>query len=1282
MDTCPDLSKNLELDNISYGELDDIVKFMNQNSMDVLNPLLFEDLKPDNYALGSVSDDTPNSYDYFNGYTTTTSTAQTFQTAGDSSPLYGDALLGSSASPQHFIRGLIPAQPTQQDATLAILQQIQKEQQLAAQKNQQLLEQLLPTLQRTGDSSSAQLISQLLQQTQNKQLQLPTAQSQAPVMMQQSQQQQQIVVGNGVQLMSNVMTTNGGSQQQIKRPIQLHADLLKHMSSADVMQLQQQQQQQQPQLLIAKVQPQQQQQNQIQIQLTAAQQQQQQQILQQQQPKIIVQQIQTQQRQQQPVAATLNLPRQLIVTTQQAIQPQQQQIIQPQQGQITLQQLQQLLQSQSSTDSNTSLGNASIVTITTNPIVSQPQLTTAIATTPAIMHTGSFTTSSGIPVHLIDNDKIAISRITPTPRLVSHRGEKRTAHNAIEKRYRLSINDRIIELRELIAGKESKMNKSGVLRKAVEHIRRQEVIISRLKQEVMALKLVSGGKTVSDVKTLLAAVRSNANNSSGASVDDLLDYPTPPSSGGQGSPSCSSTSFDASSPPSPLFQEDDYLSDSDTHADISSHDYTGMLDRSRVALCMFAFTLFVINPLSLLINGSLSGSRLDQSSAGSVVHAGGRALQQDGSSGDMETSWSDWLLPTLLIWLVNGVIAVAILAKLFVFSEPVTTRLSKSAGAYWRSRNQATVYIQRGNFPEAAVQLQRCLVALGRPLSSTRLDLIAGLMWNMLRHGLHAVYIGQWFEAKAGGMFSGVSERDVKLSARDAAYVYYKLLQLHLTGKTKDNSWMRLKLALCAVNLGEAAQDCVSRDLMAEIYLLMAVTLKPLLPSTLQFITRYFVNLGLKKNQSSAQLSGASPPPAGSASTNLWWLSYPLGMKYFESVCAVVPQVMFDSQEDIYTSAVSQVDPLARMSKGFRQCLVGNAVHSVLDPTVGRLDESQSFIETLMDNSAQHKTYAPTALSATPTNNYTGDDDVSRWWGALLGVARCWLTNNDEAACKLYPIVDSLPKALQFAEDPLARSAFTAYKAKLHSIYAQDEYDDADDNNGDDDDDDDFRVMQLCEKSGRLLRESIAQAESSLTENIDKGFHLLISDWLLSVRTEVWQRDASRGDHDVMMASSDDITAFQRDLAILRRVTCTTVKCAMPKVFLHEATVRMMAGASPSRTMQLLYRNVRKRRTAQVKQDSIEDTNAAEESSKTGSESMADSCTSDRDHATALLMACLHMPTQQLVSSSPGQLTAMLDEAAKTYERLGDRKAVTKCRLYMMQLVDCASAGKAGLSVR
>ena len=45
---------------------------------------------------------------------------------------------------------------------------------------------------------------------------------------------------------------------------------------------------------------------------------------------------------------------------------------------------------------------------------------------------------------------------------------RKPGHNAIEKRYRSSINDRIIELKNIVAGEDTKLNKSAILRKGKE----------------------------------------------------------------------------------------------------------------------------------------------------------------------------------------------------------------------------------------------------------------------------------------------------------------------------------------------------------------------------------------------------------------------------------------------------------------------------------------------------------------------------------------------------------------------------------------------------------------------------------------------------------------------------------------------------------------------------------------------------------------------------------------------------------------------------------------------
>ena len=57
--------------------------------------------------------------------------------------------------------------------------------------------------------------------------------------------------------------------------------------------------------------------------------------------------------------------------------------------------------------------------------------------------------------------------------------------------------------------------------------------------------------------------------------------------------------------------------------------------------------------------------------------------------------WLDWMMPTLLLWLVNGVIVLSVFVKLLVHGEPVIRPHSRSSVTFWRHRKQADLDLAR-----------------------------------------------------------------------------------------------------------------------------------------------------------------------------------------------------------------------------------------------------------------------------------------------------------------------------------------------------------------------------------------------------------------------------------------------------------------------------------------------------------------------------------------------------------------------------------------------------------
>lgn len=85
---------------------------------------------------------------------------------------------------------------------------------------------------------------------------------------------------------------------------------------------------------------------------------------------------------------------------------------------------------------------------------------------------------------------------------------------------------------------------------------------------------------------------------------------------------------------------------------------------------------------------------------------------------------------------------------------------------------------------------------------------------------------------------------------------------------------------------------------------------------------------------------------------------------------------------------------------------------------------------------------------------------------------------------------------------------------------------------------------------------------------------LLVCDWLLDTRTALWEESNINGDQNGVPVSNNVLSGFQKDVSSLRTLT-QYIQWALPRVFLYEAAARLMAGASPGRTQQLLDRSLR-----------------------------------------------------------------------------------------------------------
>ncbi|CAK1551782.1 unnamed protein product [Leptosia nina] len=788
---------------------------------------------------------------------------------------------------------------------------------------------------------------------------------------------------------------------------------------------------------------------------------------------------------------------------------------------------------------------------------------------------------------ILEGDKFAINHASNTgPPKVKE--VKRSAHNAIERRYRTSINDRIIELKNMLVGEEAKLNKSAILRKTIDYIKYLQNQNARLKQENVALKLACQKSGVKDV---------------------FEGSYTPPHSD-VSSPYNSPHAFDSDNPSSPEFKEEKY-----------SKVVMGMGDHSRLALCAFMVGLIAFNPFSAFFGSYMSdtqftdyNSRLDQ-----------RRILSDPDD-DSNTKWGMWLFNIFLIYLVNFVILGGCYVKLLVYGDSVPEKQSKEASLFYEHKSQADNYLKKGDLNNARVELHRCLAACNKSVQSAEQGRAkwSAIAATLLRQLMQRLPLGGFLARRAGDLFSdSPARRAAKHWAAEVSNVSHKLAQLELLLNQSGRS-ERFVLALQAVNLAEVAGD---QQLLADTYITAALVFKDYMPR---------IGKGLCRSYLRACSACTTWRDTTEWPLRVRWSASERGQIFLRT--RTWTYELAPPSAALFSRIPCPQDPLAYAMRTYHLELLQKSLQVLL--CADERSNTRDVLDLVKLITDDVSTDAP---------HHSGCwDPVMEWWANIVGVAATWLLADVNKAADIGDRLNMLPEPLANCEDPLPGALHMAYKSRrglLSLAQCRDERTIKKTSE---------TILKVCDIAGARLADSLAYYCCKKPTQLMMLMQVLCCDWMLEVRAGVWEANAGINSGP---APSEQLKAFQRDLHSLRRLS-QTLPWVTSRVFLQSAVCRMMAGAAPRRTQQLLDGSLRPRlnRSSMI----------------CGKERALESGGGEGERAVALYMACKHLPAAVL--AAPGERAGMLAQAAATLQKIGHRSRLPHCYHLMKSVGTLPSA--------
>ncbi|XP_050529343.1 sterol regulatory element-binding protein 2-like [Daktulosphaira vitifoliae] len=818
---------------------------------------------------------------------------------------------------------------------------------------------------------------------------------------------------------------------------------------------------------------------------------------------------------------------------------------------------------------------------------------------PIILNNAAFVTTN-IPV-MMDSENVASNNNNCDKEFFKDNKPK-SSHNVIERRYRTSINDKIMELKNMILGPETKLNKSAILKKAIDYIKYMELANEKLKDENRLLKLA-----VSKIQPVNSPCSTLSNEE--YSIPGSL---TPPQS--YISLSSPERSDCVSSPPT---SPENIIT---THQSLNNNSSCkGMTDHSRLALCIFMFAIVAFNPFGNLLSFNSPNSQFSWSDK-----VDGRTILNAKIDSELEVTHN--LMFNIAIWTLNiSIMCISLICLLN--NDPIVYSDSEAYQDYTQRRKNAKINLQKGNKKMAVHELTKCLEIFDRPLWTSRKKLWASLLWQIIRQFLHQFKLFILVKKWCSSIFeNSLKKQDALNTAKQLSEIYHLLHNLYLIyGPDCQipnlHLGVGLYLGLCSINMAEAAgKQIVPTETRVRLYSIMALNLKNVKLKGAGFFTRYYLHKAQNQEINYNRL------PA-----NLNWLTTDYGLRFFLNRNWIFNP---NKNKSCFTNLSNPTDALSYVTRSFREKTLEKALETLISPGTRQIVQVAGhpkqptvtsdvllYVQRIVESN--FITIKPRVIGSSEINVI--EDEKAAWWATLFAAGAYWILGEDKDTELLEKHILNIPQHL--LSDPLAQAVLAAYKCRNQVQTLKP------------------RILEYqCQDASKVLSETLILLQADKPLPMVIMTLLLANDWLLETRMLIWQEECKKSSSGHINIEFINLKSFQDDLTSLKKIS-QFVPFATAKVFLYEATARLMAGASPTKTQKLFDRSLRHRSTRNF----LICTKGKGDKSSVGL----------REHATALFMACKHLPMSLL--SPPGIRAGMLTEAARALEKIGDRKNLLQC---------------------